>query len=238
MKKLVLLLVVHFSFSGISQHYTLSESVFSRVIEKLRVDDWDKMNVEGSPFLFEKPVQTKVISKDNKSYVFTKSNYQVAKDFFFYETDGAFYEIFPGEVKFIVVSDKKENDRIFVPGKDFSVQGNKTFNYFEVFTESPQFVYVLVGYKKILKPKNASQSYSSDKSIEKNVFVLRKSLFIKTNEGFVKVSSRFNKIAKALQLDKDMRKKMKKFISDNKLKLSKPEDLQKLMEYYYLAPKS
>ncbi len=236
-KTVILFFVFVLTFVNVSnaQHWRFSEAAFSRYIEKYRLDDWDSSLIEGNPFLFDEEKQITVVTKEDKKYVFPKANYQISNDLLFYKDNDDLYEIFPDKVKFVMLEDGKRK-RIFVPGAQFPVMSKHKFKFFEVFTDAPQFVYVLVGYKKKIVPKNLSQSYASDKSVEEQVFKLEKFVFIKTSEGFVKVSPKLKNIAKILGWDDSTYKKMKKIVRQKKWKLNRPEDLQKLMEYYYLTP--
>ncbi len=233
MKKIFIYFTALFVSVLSAQHYTLSETPFSRYLEAYRTDDFNAENVEGLPFLFDKNLTAEVISEDGKNYIFSEANYQIKSDIFLYKVENDYFEIFPDKVKFIRVKDG-EQYRTFIPGTKLAVLGDEKAKFYEVFTENPNLVFVLVSYKKILKPKNASQTYASDKTFHEYVYTTKKQFFVKGPHGFVKVVPKVKNIVDVLGEDRNMLKTLKKFVRQNQLKISNPTDLQKLMEFYYL----
>ena len=232
MKKILLTFILFLLTWTVSyaQVQTLTEVDYLHNISRTGEPVWERNDIKGTPFLFDKWHPAEIITKDNRKLEVAEINYNAKQQKFYYKQNGSYYEIFPGQVKVIHVIGKKHT-RHFVPVLPAPVDDKRTFAFYEIF-DDPGKAFVAVGFYKKLEPADKSQSYASDKSMQVMKYSAKKRVYVLVNGRFIKRPS-FNKLLKLLHASKDMRKKIKQFIRSGNLHYTKPADLQKIMAYYY-----
>ena len=231
MKQFVTLWMMIFFVSLWGQHYRLTEISYLHNMGKLGEPEMEKELWEGSPFVFDKWYKGDIITNDNKDLLVSKINYHARRHKFYYLVDKDYYELYPDKVKFVIIRTPK-GDHIFVPALPHPVVTNYD-GFYEVFTPDASQIYVIKIHHKKLQPANRSQSYASDKSLEKMKYYDKSHLYVLVNNVYVKAPKSVNKLAKLLHLNAEQTKAFKKTIRQHKWNIRKGRDLQKIMEYYY-----
>jgi len=194
-------------------------------------------NYIGSPLLFDSWAEAEVTFSDGKKIYIPKLNYDALSDQ-------------------LIVYSKKLNNKIPLVSLDKNSvdkvlfktdEGNKlfyrlpalTFNdtkpkmdFFEVFASSPGKVYLIKSYYKKISHNRLSDMPYSD---SQQAYVIRTyaQYYLKNKDGiFIPLKLKKKAVFRALA-DSDHEKDLKTFIKKNKLNLSDPFDVQKLLEYYH-----
>jgi len=222
------------------------QSVVSVDDETLHIKDY-----KGSPLLLPRWTEADVLFNDGVTQHLPLVNYDALSDQFIVylknlekDIDGVVSKKFPlialNKKSIISVELSNKNGRKkFVRVNAVRFQKKPKTEFFEYFSSHPKKAYVLKSYyKKIMQNYLNGMPYTA--SHELYAFRTYTHYYIR-NKYKVFVSTGLNKksILKALD-DGKQNKTLKKYIKENKLKMSHPEDVQKLLEYYFdeLAPKN
>ncbi len=214
-----------------AQMHTLTEVDYLHNISRTGTPEWERDDIKGTPFLFEKWYPAEIITKDNRKLEVAQLNFNAKQQKFYYKQQGEYYELFPSQIRVIHVIGA-EGTRTFVPTLPKPVVGKSKFAYYEIF-DAPGKANVAVGYYKKLEPADKSQSYASDKSMHVMKYYAKKRVFVLVNGYFVKRPPGLNKLLKLLHASDELRRKVKRFYRQERLSYSSPVHLQRIMAYYY-----
>ena len=215
--------------------------------------DIDYKNIQirgykGSPLLLYRWAKAEVLFNDGKFYKIPYVNYDALSDQFV-----VYLKDFKGEIKgmandkfplialnkksIVSISLKNENEhKKFIHLTPVRFLEEPKSEFFEYFSEHPKDAYVLKSYyKKITQNRLKAVPYTD--SPETYAFKTYIRYYI-LNKDKTYVSTNLSKknVLSALG-DKAREAELKKYIKKNKLRLSRPEDVQKLLEYYFKEQK-
>ncbi len=228
---ITLLLIALGTIFSYAQRYTLTEVGYLHNMSKLGEPELNKENILGTPYIFDRWQKGEILTQDKRRIIVNKINYNTAKQKFYYKIKNDYFELFPDQIRFIIVR-SRHGSRIFIPSLPYPID-SKYKGYFEVFTLEPQKMYVAKWHKRSLEPANKSQSYASDKSMEKLKYYDKSRIFVLLNGQYVKAPSSLKKLIKLLDLTKEEAKRLKNYIKQNNLHYKRPGDIQKIMDFYY-----
>ncbi len=190
-------------------------------------------NIEGTPFIFPEWCRADLITVEGKTIGIAQLNYQAKRHKFYYIRNNDYYEIFPDQVKMIIVKLPDNSKRYFVTKLPHPIETKIQTPYYEIFTDDISKAYVVNIPHKIFRSKSVSQSYASEKSNETMEYVDRSRAYVLVNGKYVRYRHSFKQLKKIFGWDKKTAKKFKKFIKNKHLKIKKLGDLQTFMAYYY-----
>jgi len=214
--------------------------------DALEIDDKNIQikGYKGSPFLLYKWAKAEVLFNDGKFYKIPYVNYDALSDQFV-----AYLKDFKDEIKGMVnpefplialnknsivsISLQNENEhKKFIHLTPVRFLEKPKSEFFEYFSEHPKDAYVLKSYyKKITQNRLKAVPYTD--SHETYAFKTYTRYYI-LNKDKTYVSTKLGKKNVLNSLgDKAREAELKKYIKKNKLKMSRPEDVQKLLEYYF-----
>ena len=218
--------------------YTYTSNKFTvRYIDgKIEVTD-----TQGTPLLFKEMVPGRLLL-DDKNMNFPKINYDAFQDHFLLFSKNAiksspdhlpFYQLSDNSIRIVNILEKNK-PRTFIHINPSKFSNIPQTRFMEIFTTDPGKAFVLVSYKKIHDKTHRNVEYMVESWDKKYKFKLNKKFYVLNPEGFY-VETKLGKssILKLIH-DKNHNKDLKHFIKQNHLNLNKPNDVQKLMEYYYL----
>jgi len=194
----------------------------SQYVNNNSLSVFDKnIKYQGSPYLDKEFILGKVILNNSK-IINTGLRYNAYSDNFeFYNKD------------VIMSLSKIDGTKIILTGKTFVLRSLKSENstsknYYQELTENGRLRLYKKYYKKFVEAKKSKSSYGSDKPAK---FELITSYF------FEKSGSKDLELFKLKKKDilllmKDKSSDIKKYLKNEKLKLSKEQDLVKLFDYY------
>ena len=199
---------------------------------------------KGSPFLLYRWAQAEVLFNDGKFYKIPYVNYDALSDQFV-----VYLKDFKGEVKgltnkkfplialnkesIVSISLKNESEhKKFIRLSPVRFLEKPKSEFFEYFSSHPKNAYILKSYyKKITQNRLKAVPYTD--SHETYAFKTYVRYYIlNKNKVYVWAKRGKKNILNALG-DKAREAELKKYIKQNKLKLTRPEDVQKLLEYYF-----
>ncbi len=199
----------------------------------------------GSPLLLPKWAKAEVLFNDGKLYTIPNVNYDALDDLFLIylehytpEFNDIASKDFPvialtrqNLIAIALISDEKKTMRFVQVSPGRFIKKPKT-KFFEYFSLQPKDAFILKSiYKKINKNYLKDMAFSD--SPDDFEFKTYSTYFIKNKyKTFVPVHLNKKAVLKAIN-DPGAVKTLKKYIKAQHLKMSKPEDVQKLLEYYF-----
>jgi len=217
------------------------------VQENITIDDnISVVNHKGSLLLLDKWAEATILFDDGKLYKLPYVNYVATDDFFVIylkdlspeEMKGLATPDFPiislvtDHVIALTLKNDEDGEHKFVKVSDLRFQTKPKTRFFEYFSNQPKDAKVLKSTYKKLK-ENKMQAIGYTDSHEDYEFITYSSYYIiNKDKQFVLTSLSKNAVLKVLN-DPDHKKELKKYIKKQKLKMSKPEDVQKFLDYYF-----
>ena len=201
-------------------------------------------NYKGTPLLLKSWAQAEVLFSDGKLYKMPYVNYDALSDQFvvylkgnkvknneLFDKDLPLISLKPEDVVSLTLKNA-DNYRKFIKVSELHFLNPPKTRFFEYYSDSPEDAFVLRSYlKKIAHNRLSDMPYSD--SLEEFVFNYYDQDYIKNNNGmYIPVKLKKKTVFKVLN-DPKHEKALKNYIKKHKLKMSKPEDVQKLLEYYY-----
>ncbi len=214
--------------------------------ENISIDDKIYIkNYVGSPLLLSKWSKAEALFNDGNLYTIPNVNYDALDDIFIIylknyksEYDQFASEDFPlvsltnESLIAIALSNNEDGTVRFVrvsPGH--FINKSKT-RFFQYFTVKPKDALILKSvYKKVRKNHMRDMPYTNN--LDEYQFLTFDTYYIKNKDKFfTPVHLGKKAILKAID-DPSAEKALKKYIKTQHLKMKKPEDVQKLLEYYF-----
>ena len=223
--------------------YSLSNTLGDSPLE---IDD-ENLHIpgyKGSPLLLYEWADAAALFNDGKLVNISLVNYDALSDQFVVyvpdvkeEIEGMLTKKFP-----LVALDKKNLIAVALKNKDefkkfvkvspLRFKNKSKTDFFEYFASAPKDAYVLKSYyKKVGQNRLNAVPYSD--SHETYAFKTYTRYFIRNKDKlFVATALGKKNVLRALG-DSSQEKALKSYIKKNKLKMSHPEDVQRLLEYYF-----
>ena len=200
-------------------------------------------NAKGSPLLYKGWKKCVIKFADGRKNSLSNVNYDALNDHFVmyiknYTDEFSKYasKNFPvvmlkDEPIFQVnILDNEVHQYVKISESNFAFKPKNKF--FEFFSENFKNIFVLKKSRKKLEDSPKKPIYIVDNS-KPYRYILSNQYFVKNkNKKFVETLLKKSRIFQALH-DPANEKALKKFVKKNKLKLKKPRDVQKMMEYYH-----
>lgn len=256
MKHLILLLTLLTNFSILSQESLPSQFISmiglvqneltAKNAENIHIGNTlDIVNYTGTPVMLSKWSKAEVLLKDGKTYTIPYVNYDALDDVFLiylknYKPEYSqiaskkfpLVTLTPQNIVAIALSNDEDGTVRFVQVSPKRFANIPKTKFMEYFTIQPKDALILKSvYKKIKKNFMRDMAYTN--SNEDFQFLTFYTYYIKNkNKLFISTHLGKKNILKAIG-DPDAIKPLKKYIKAQHLKMSKPEDVQKLLEYYF-----
>jgi len=253
-----LLLSVNFSFAqyddglyikdGENIFYARSYGTHINLGEKNSITVNDK-NVEienhkGSPLLYRKWQKAYALFNDGKMFKFTHANYDALSDHIVVylqnmkqDIEGLADKKLPlinllneSLVRIRFKGEKGEHSFIRLSTSDFSEKPKTSF--FEYYTTDPDKIYVVKSYTKFIAKSNETINVAADNNGKPYIFKGLSAYYIKNKNGTF-VPARLSRRSVLKLLGDKHKKELKQYIKTEKLNMSHPEDVQKLLVHYY-----
>jgi len=202
-------------------------------------------NTLGSPLFYSDWMKCSVKFFDGTENSLSNVNYDAANDHFImyiknYTDEFSKYATrdFPlvmlddSSILQIILLDKKNKHKyVHISENNFYTEPRSKF--FEFFADQIKDAYLLKNNHKEIRTNRSKSISTLQGDWKKNKYYNSSQYYIKNKDGiFVKTDLKKSKIFQALH-DPANRKDLKEFVKKNKLKLKKPRDVQKMMEYYH-----
>ena len=238
---------------GVSSMVGMYRDVLNNKFGKGNVEIDDNLHIKnhvGSPLLLSKWSKAEALFNDGKLYTLPYVNYDALDDSFLVylknlksDFKGIASEDFPlvkltdKNIVAIALTNNEDGIKRFVRVSPNRFAGVPKTRFFEYFSVKPKDALVLKStYKKIKKNHMKGMPYTD--SSEDFEFKTFSTYYIKNKDKiFVPAHLGKKAVLKAIN-DPAAVKPLKKYIKAKHLKMSNPEDVQKLLEYYFKELKS
>ncbi|TYP98064.1 hypothetical protein C7447_103232 [Tenacibaculum adriaticum] len=174
--------------------------------------------VEGTPYLFKNWLNSMAITaSDGKNYTIPNSNYDALSDSFVAEiSKDSVYRFNDSGVDYIFLKGIKY--------KKYKLDGKN--NFYAILFDGER-ISMLKRY--ISEIKEGKVNRMTGAKITKNKYILKEKYYVYKNRKLTKIKLKKKQI---LNLLKDKKQNVKKFVLNKDLSYSKEEDILKIFEYY------
>ncbi|MCG1035708.1 hypothetical protein [Polaribacter sargassicola] len=191
-------------------------------------------NEEGHPYLMNDWYSGNLVKNDGSVTEKMPLNYQIADNLLVsmkvVNGEKIFQKLNADDYTGFIITDDKNNIHIYtkIEGNKFSK--TKKENKFYLIVSAPS-KNVLLETSKSFKDPNASGWSSSTTTNKRGSYKEKTQTYVLTKSGkYEKVGTSNNAI---LKVYKDKKNELKKYITENKIKIKEPTDLIKIVEYYH-----
>ncbi len=238
---------------GVSSMVDMYQDVLNNKFGKGNIEIDDNLHIKnhvGSPLLLSKWSKAEVLFDDGKLYTIPYVNYDALDDSFLVylknlrsdykgiaSVDFPLVKLTGDNIITIALTNNEDGVKRFVRISPNRFAGSPKTQFFEYFSVKPKDALVLKStYKKIKKNHMKGMPYTD--SSEDFEFKTFSTYYIKNKDKlFVPTHLGKKAVLKAIN-DPAAVKPLKKYIKTHHLKMSHPEDVQKLLEYYFKGLKS